>query len=80
MILPFRLWGINMNLSQLALNRYVVEEVKEGKKPSVSNDEKVDLDYLATYWDNIISMAEREKQKKPNIKTVAFRLALDMRG
>lgn len=67
-----------MNLKQLALNRYVIEQVKEGKTPSISNDEKVDLDYIANYWDNIISMADKEVKKKPNIQTVAFRFVLVM--
>lgn len=67
-----------MNLKQLALNNYIIEQVKEGKKPSISNDEKVDLDYIANYWDNIMSMAEKEKQKKPNIKTIAFRFVLEI--
>ena len=68
-----------MNLKQLALNRYVIEQVKEGKKLSVSNDEKVDLDYIANYWDNIISMAEKEVKKQPNAKTVVFRFVLVMK-
>ena len=68
-----------MNLKQLALNRYVIEQVKGGGKPSVSNDEKVDLDYIANFWDNIISMAEKEVKKKPNAKTVVFRFVLEMK-
>lgn len=68
-----------MELKQLALTRYVLEQVKEGKNLSISNDEKVDLDYLANYFDNIIMMAEREKKKKPNTKYVAFRLVIEMR-
>jgi len=68
-----------MRYSQLALNRHVIEQVKEGKNPSFDNDEKVDLDYLANYWDNIISMAEEEMKRKPNTKNIAFRLVLEMR-
>lgn len=68
-----------MDLKQLALNRYVVEQIKEGKKPSVSNDEKVDLDYLANYWDNIISDIEKEVKEKPNTKGVAFRLYIEVK-
>lgn len=68
-----------MNLKQLALNRHVLEQLKEGKKPSISNDEKVDLDYLANYWDNIITEVEKEMKKKPNIKGVTFRLYVEVR-
>jgi len=65
---------------QLALNRHVLEQVKEGKKPSISNDDKVDLDYLADYFGNIISMIEKEIKKKPKTKDIAFRLWVEIRG
>ena len=63
-----------MNLKQLALQRYVIEQVKEGKTPSVSNDEKVDLDYITNYWDNIIMEIVKEIKKKPNIRGCTFKL------
>ena len=63
-----------MNYRQLCLQRYVIEKVKEGKTPSVSNDEKVDLDYITNYWDNIISEIEKELKKKPNIRGCTFKL------
>ena len=69
-----------MEFRQLALNRHVLEQVKEGKKPSISNDEKVDLDYLANYFSNIISMIEEEIKKKPKTKEIAFRLLVEIRG
>ena len=68
-----------MHLQQLALNRYVIEQIKEGKKPSVSNNEKVDLDYLTNYWDNIISEIEKEIKKKPSIKGVTFKLYVEIK-
>ena len=63
-----------MNIKQLALQRYVIEQVKEGKTPSVSNAEKVDLDYIANYWDNIITEIEKEIKKKPDIRGCTFKL------
>lgn len=68
-----------MNLSQLGLNRYIIEQIIEGKKPSISNNSKVDLDYLANYWSNIMAMAEEEMKKKPNTKSIAIRLVLEMK-
>ena len=67
-----------VNLQQIALNRMVVEKLKDKKKPSISNDQKVDLDYLFNYWDNIISQIEREVKKKPNIRGVTFKLTVTL--
>ncbi len=61
-----------MTYGQLALLRYVIEQVKEGKKPSVSNDQKVDLDYLANHYDNVISDIERDMKRRPNCREFAF--------
>lgn len=63
-----------MNLKQLALQRYVMEKVKESKPVEITNDEKVDLDYITNYWDNIISEIEKELKKKPNIRGCMFKL------
>ena len=54
-----------MTYSQLALNRYVLEQLKEGKTPSISNSQKVDLDYLANHYDNVITDIEKEMKKNP---------------
>ena len=62
-----------MELKQLKLNKDVIEKVREGKKPSISNDDKVDLDSLTNYWNNIIDMVEKEVGQKP----VAFRLVIE---
>jgi len=66
-----------MNLSQIVLNRYILETLKKDKKPSLSNEEKVDLDYLVNYWDNIISEIEKEIKKKPNIRGVTFKFNVE---
>lgn len=62
-----------MHIKQLALNRYVIEQIIKGNKPSISRNEKVDLDYLATYWNNIISTVEKEIGEKP----VSVRLVIE---
>jgi len=64
-----------MTLTQLALNRYILETVKGGKLPEITNNEKVDLDYLANYFDNLISEVEKEKGKT---HFLAFRLNVEV--
>jgi len=65
-----------MTYSQLGLLRHVLENVKEGKLPGIaSNDEKVDLDYLANYFDNLILEVEKEKGKT---HFLAFRLNVEV--
>jgi len=71
---------IEINYRQLGLQRYVIEEVKEGKTPEITNDEKVDLDYITNYWDNIITEIEKEIKKKPNIKGCTFKLNIAIEG
>ena len=61
-----------MTYGQLALNRYVLEQVKESKKPSISNSQKVDLDYLANHYDNVITKIEGDMKRKPNHTEFSF--------
>lgn len=63
-----------MTYEQLVLNRHVLEQLKEGKQPSVSNKEKVSLDYLANHYDNIISRLEKEMERRPNQTEFTFQL------
>jgi len=63
-----------MNFRQLALQRYVCEKVKNGEKLEITHAEKVDLDYIANYWENIIMEIEKEIKKKPNIRGCTFKL------
>ena len=69
-----------MNFRQLALQRYVFEKVKNGEKLEITNDEKVDLDYIHNYWDNIILEIEKELKKKPNIRGCTFKLNIAIEG
>ena len=69
-----------MTYRQLALIRHVLNEMKEGRNPTVSNNEKVDLDYLHNYFDNIISDVEKNK-KTGKVKeggAVAYRLLIEV--
>ena len=63
---------MTINYPQLALLRFVLEEVKEGRVPSVSNDQKVDLDYLHNNFDNVISRIEKEMKRRPNHTEFSF--------
>jgi len=68
-----------MNYRQLSLQRYVLEEVKEGRTPSVSNDEKVDLDYIVNNYDNIIRDIEKEMKKNEKLRNVVYRLVVNIK-
>lgn len=65
-----------MNLRELKLNQSIIAKLKENK--DIQNDRKVDLDYLANYWDNIIKMVEKEVKQKSATKGVAFRLYIEV--
>jgi len=64
-----------MRYSQLASLRHLLENIKEGKLPEITNNEKVDLDYLANYFDNLILEVEKEKGKT---HFLAFRLNVEV--
>ena len=70
-----------MTYGQLALVRHLLNEVKEGRNPTISIKEKVDLDYLHNYFDNIISDVEKNK-KMGKVKeggAVAYRLLIEVK-
>ena len=67
-----------MTHSQLALLRHVLEQVKEGKLPEITNDEKVDLDYMANYYDNLILDIEREKKKNSKAELQSFVMVVEV--
>ena len=69
-----------MTYRQLALIRHVLNEVKEGGNPIISSEEKVDLDYLHNYFDNIASDVEKNR-KMGKVKeggAVAYRLLIEV--
>ena len=67
-----------MTYSQLALLRHVLEQVKEGKLPEITNAEKVDLDYMANYYDNLITDIEREKKKNSKAELQSFVMVVEV--
>jgi len=67
-----------MTYTQLALLRHVLEQVKEGKLPEITNDEKVDLDYMANYYDNLITDIEREKKKNSKAELQSFVMVVEV--
>ena len=67
-----------MTYTQLALLRHVLEQVKEGKLPEITNAEKVDLDYMANYYDNLITDIEREKKKNSKAELQNFVMVIEV--
>ena len=67
-----------MTYSQLALLRHVLEQMKEGKLPEITNAEKVDLDYMANYYDNLITDIEREKKKNSKAELQSFVMVVEV--
>jgi len=67
-----------MTYRQLALLRHVLEQVKGGKLPEITNAEKVDLDYLENYCDNLISDIERDKKKNNKAEFQSFVMVVEV--
>ena len=69
-----------MTYGQLALIRYVLEQVKEGKKPSISNSQKVDLDDMGNYFDNLVTDIKKNKKigKVKDGEAIAYRLLVEV--
>jgi len=67
-----------MTHSQLALLRHVLEQVKDGKLPEITNNEKVDLDYMANYYNNLISDIERDKKKNSKAELQSFVMVVEV--
>jgi len=67
-----------MTYRQLALLRHVLEQIKGGKLPEITNAEKVDLDYLENYYDNLISNIERDKKKNNKAEWQNFVMVVEV--
>jgi len=67
-----------MTYTQLAFLRHVLEQVKDGKLPEITNMEKVDLDYLTNYYDNLISDIERDKKKNNKAELQRFVMVVEV--
>jgi len=67
-----------MTYTQLALLRHCLEQVKGGKLPEITNTEKVDLDYLENYYDNLISNIEKEKKRNSKVEWQNFVMVVEV--
>ena len=67
-----------MTYRQLALLRHVLEQVKGGKLPEITNAEKVDLDYLENYYNNLILDIEKEKKRNSKAEWQNFVMIVEV--
>ena len=67
-----------MTYTQLALLRHVLEQVKGGKLPEITNAEKVDCDYMAGYYNNLILDIERDKKKNSKTELQSFVMVVEV--
>ena len=70
-----------MTHGQLELLKYVIGQVKEGKNPSISNDQKVDLDDMGLYFNNL-ALDVVEQKKRGRVRkgdTIAYRLIIEVK-
>ena len=69
-----------MTRNQLVLLTKVIEQVKEGEKPLISNNNKVDLDSMGTYFNNLTLDVEKQiKRAKVRVGgTIAYRLLIEI--
>ena len=70
-----------MTEGELALARHVLEQVREEKEVILSNREKVDLDSVTDYFNNLLSDVEKNK-KRGKIKdgVINYRLIIEVKG
>ena len=70
-----------MTHGQLELLKYVIGQVKEGKNPSISNDQKVDLDDMGLYFNNLTLDVVKQKKRGRVRKgdTIAYRLIIEVK-
>jgi len=67
-----------MTYRQLALLRHVLEQVKNSKLPEITNTEKVDLDYLENYYNNLILDIEKEKKRNSKAEWQNFVMIVEV--
>ena len=66
-----------MTEGELALARHILEQVKEGKEFSMSNNEKVDLDSITDYFNNLLLDIEKNK-KRGKVGVITYRLIVEI--
>ena len=70
-----------MTEGELALARHILEQVKEGKEFTISNKEKVDLDSITDYFNNILLDVEKSKKRgKVKGEIITYRLLIVIGG
>ena len=70
-----------MTERELALTRHVLEQVKEGKEVTITKEEKIDLDSIIDYFNNLLFDIAKNKRKgeaKGNI--ITYQLNIITRG
>ena len=70
-----------MTHGQLELLKYVIGQVKEGKGLSISNDQKVDLDDMGMYFNNLaLDVVKQKKRGKVRMgDIIAYRLIIEVK-
>ena len=64
-----------MTEGQLALARHILEQVKEGKEFTMTNEEKIDLDSITDYFNNLLlDMEKNKKGGKAKGEIITYRL------
>ena len=70
-----------MTEGELALARHILERVKEGKEFTMSKEEKVDLDSVTDYFNNLLLDVEKNKKGgKAKGQIITYRLNIVIGG
>ena len=66
-----------MTEGELALANHVLEQVKEGKEFSMGKEEKVDLDSVTDYFNNLLLNIEKNKKRgKVKGQIITYQLSI----
>ena len=70
-----------MTHGQLELLNFIIGQVKEGKGLSISNDQKVDLDDMGMYFNNLaLDVVKQKKRGKVRMgDIIAYRLIIEVK-
>ena len=70
-----------MTHGQLELLNFIIGQVKEGKGLSISNDQKVDLDDMGLYFNNLaLDVVKQKKRGKVRMgDIIAYRLIIEVK-
>jgi hypothetical protein len=70
-----------MTHGQLELLNFIIGQVKTGKGLSISNDQKVDLDDMGLYFNNLtLDVVKQKKRGRVRMgDTIAYRLTIEVK-